>query len=162
MGSYPWGPHGPQSGPNQVTPNPTPAYVPPPPAPTYYPPSPAPNYYGGPVNTGPAQSTGCVPTGPRKKHYLLAVILALMFGPLGLFYASRKGALVLLFLLFAVPTTLAAMGSYPFVSPSHPMRVIQYDLVMNRMYSTCVFFCVIWSVIGVYRRNAWVKAQGAK
>jgi len=156
MGSYPWGPHGPQSGPNQVPPNPTPAYVPPPAAPTYYPQSPAPAYY-----SGPAQNTTYVPTGPRKKHYVLAIILALLLGPLGLLYASKKGALILLVLLFALPITLAAMGSYPFVPPSHPLRVLQYDFVMDRMYSICVFFSVIWSTVGVYRRNAWVKAQDA-
>lgn len=154
MGSYPWGPHGPQSGPNQVTPNPTPAYEPPPAAPTYYPPpqsfgpSQAPSYSGGA-----AQSTGYVATGPRKKSYVLAVILALLFGPLGLLYASKKGALVMLALLFAVPITLAAMGTYRFVPASEPWRVIQHDAVMNGMYSSCLFFCVIWSVLGVYRRN---------
>lgn len=98
MGSYPWGPHGPQSGPNQVTPNPTPSYVPPPAAPTYYPQTQAQRYYGEA-----AQNTGYagVATGPRKKHYVLA-----------------------------------AMGAYSFVPPSHPIRVIQYDVVMNRMYSS--------------------------
>ena len=158
MGSYPWGPHGPQSGPNQVTPNPTPAWVPPPATPANYPQSPVRTYSGG--SGGPAQNTVFVASGPRKKNYVLAVILALLFGPLGLLYASKKGALILLVLLFAVPITLAAMGAYPFIPPSHAVRVIQYDFVMNRMYSICVFFCVIWSVVGVYRRNAWVKAQG--
>jgi hypothetical protein len=154
MGSYPWGPHGPQSTPNQVTPNPTPAYVPPPAAPTYYPPAqqsygqPSGAYYGGA-----AQSTGYAPAGPRKKSYVLALILTLLFGPLGLLYASKKGALVMLMLLFAVPITLAAMGTYRFVPASEPWRVIQYDRVMNGMYSSCLFFCLIWAVIGVYRRN---------
>jgi hypothetical protein len=150
MGSYPWGPHGPQSGPNQVTPNPTPSYVPPPAAPTYYPQPQAPAYYGGA-----AQNTGYVgvASGPRKKHYVLAAILALLFGPLGLLYASKKGALIALVLLFGVPITLAAMGAYPFVPPSHPIRVIQYDVVMNRMYSSCLLLCLIWSVAGVYRHN---------
>jgi len=166
MGSYPWGPHGPQSGPNQVTPNPTPAYVPPPPAPAYYPPSPAPTYYpqsSGSYN-GATQSAGYGSgyTGPRKKSYVLAFILALLFGPLGLFYASKKGALIMLVLLFVVPITLAAMGAYPFVSPSNPLRVIQYDRVMNPMYSSCLFFCVIWSVAGVLRHNRWVKKQAAE
>src|SRR5579884_3940290 len=105
MGSYPWGPHGPQSGPNQVTPNPTPAWVPPPPGPSYTAQPHAASYSGGAV-----QSSGYVaPSGPRKKHYVVAVLLALLFAPLGLLYASKKGALVLLILLFAVPIALAAM-----------------------------------------------------
>lgn len=151
MGSYPWGPHGPRSGPNQVTPNPTPAWVPPPAAPTY---NPQPQSYGhAPSSYGGGQSTGYVATGPRKKSYVLALILAALFGPLGLFYASKKGVLIILALLFAVPVTLAAMGAYRFVPANAPWQVIQYDRVMNGMYSICVFCCLIWSVIGVWRRN---------
>ena len=87
MGSYPWGPHGPQSGPNQVTSNPTPAYVPPPAAPSW-----TPTVQGGGYGGGPVANTGYVatPSGPRKKHYVLAVILAAIFEPVGLFYASKK------------------------------------------------------------------------
>jgi hypothetical protein len=154
MGNYPWGPHGPQSGPNQVTPNPTPAYVPPPPAPTYAPRIAAPTYANGT-----AQNAAPVAWGPRKKSYIFAVILALLFGPLGLFYGSKKGALMLLFLLFAVPVALAAMGAYPFVAPSHAFRALAFDSVMNPIYRVCAFCSVIWTVFGVYRHNAWVKAQ---
>ena len=148
MGSYPWGPHGPQSGPNEVTPNPTPAWVPPPESPAYYQQSPQPAYYGGA-----GQNTGYVASGPRKKSYVLALILTLLFGPFGLLYASKKGALVMLALLFAVPISLAAMGAYRLVPTAAPWRVIQYDFVMNRMYSMCVFFCLLWSAGGVYRHN---------
>src|SRR5690349_10949457 len=109
MGTFPWGPNGPETGPNEVTPNPTPSYVPPPPTPSYEPPASSwgapvsgPAYYGGNSvpYTGPVYSG---PIKPRRKHYFLALFLTFLFGPLGLFYASKKGALAVLFLLVAVP-----------------------------------------------------------
>jgi hypothetical protein len=160
MGSFPWGPHGPQSGPNEVTPNPTPAYVPPASTPEYYAPPPSnPVYYGGgPVQySGPVQYTG--PIRPRRKGYITALILTFLFGPLGLFYATKKGALAMLFLLVAVPVALGVVGVLPGGSPSHPFAILDHSSVMDRMWSIAVVFSMLWSVLAVNRYNAAVKAR---
>ena len=159
MGSnyYPWGPHGPQGGPNQVTPNPTPAYVPPPmPQPVSYG-TPAPATYSG-GGGGTVGYQGTYTYTPRPKHYWLALFLSLVFGPLGLFYASKKGALILLVLLFAVPYSLATLGAWPGTFHRHPLLILQHDAVMNRMWSICVFLSVVWSMFGVRRYNKALKA----
>jgi hypothetical protein len=161
MGNYPWGPHGPQSGPNEVTPNPTPSYVPPPPAPTYYPPASAPasSYGGGTTsNSGSGYSTA-IPSGPSLKHYWLALVLTMFFGPLGLFYASKKGALIVLFLLFAVPIGLSMAGMLPWGSPDHPFAILDHNSVMDVMWSRSVALSMIWSVVAVRRKNAKIKAS---
>jgi hypothetical protein len=161
MGTYPWGPHGPQSGPNEVTPNPTPAYVPPPassdwgaPAPTY---SPSPSYGGG------GYSGGGVATysGPRRKSYIFAVMWTAILGPFGMFYYTMKGALIMLLFLFGVPIALTALGHAPgFYEAGDPISIIGNEAVMNRMWSTVLPFCVIWGVIAVRRHNK--KAKAAK
>lgn len=155
-GNYPWGPHGPQSGPNQVTPNPTPAWVPPPSAPSG-------GSWGVPAR-GPSGGGGSVGTGypitftPRPKRYWLALILAAIFGPLGLFYASKKGALLLLVLLFAVPYTLAALGGWHGAFRRHPLYVLGNDGVMDGMWRLFVVASLVWSVFGVHRYNKKFKA----
>jgi len=162
MGNYPWGPHGPQTGPNEVTPNPTPAYVPPP-MPEYVAPAPsygAPASYGG----GPVQYAGPIeqymgPVKPRPKGYIIALILTFLFGPLGLFYATKKGALAMLLFLVGVPVGLSAMGALPFGSASHPFAVLDHSSVMDGMWSLSVILSMFWAVIAVNRRNAGLKVR---
>lgn len=163
MGDYPWGPHGPQSGPNQVTPNPTPAYVPPPSTPDYFTPAYAPPstpaYYPAP---GPVSYSAGAYQGPikrRAKHYFVALILTFLFGPLGLFYATKKGALTMLLLLVAVPVVLGMVGVLPGGSPNHPFSILDHSSVMDRMWSISVVFSMLWSMIGVNRYNAALKAR---
>lgn len=154
--SYPWGPHGPQSGPNQVTPNPTPAWVPPPPMAS---PGPfVPQASGPSASAGGASTSYPINYAPRPKHYWLALILAAIFGPLGLFYASKKGALLLLVLLFAVPYTLASMGVWP-VFHRHPLDVLGNDRVMDGMWRLCVLASLVWCVFGVRRYNKQFQAE---
>jgi hypothetical protein len=161
--SYPWGPHGPQSGPNEVTPNPTPAYVPPAHdagaydaynAGSYAPPA---TYSGG---TRASTGGGYAPTTytPRPKSHVVAMILSFLFGPFGLFYASKKGALVMLLLLFGVPVALAMQGAWGPAFHRHPLEILGHDAVMNRMWSVAVFFSVVWSVIGVRSYNKKLQA----
>lgn len=64
----------------------------------------------------------------------------------------------MLFLLFAVPIGLGMIGFYPVAVGRNPLIVLQYDSIMNPIYSICVFFSVIWSVVGVYRHNAALRA----
>ncbi len=163
MSSSPWGPHGPQSNPYEVTPNPTPSYVPPPPDPTpAYVPS-APAQYYAPSSYAPQGSNqvnyASVGSKPRRKGYIVALILTFLFGPLGLFYATKKGALILLFLLFAVPITLSVIGGLPGGSPTHPFAILDHDSIMQPIWSLCAFVSMVWSVIAVNRYNAALKAK---
>jgi hypothetical protein len=151
MGSYPWGPHGPQTGPNEVTPNPTPAYVPPP-MPSYDAPMPGPLSYGGG-----AQYSG--PVQPRSKGYFAALILTFFFGPLGLFYATKKGALAMLLFLVGVPVVLSNIGVLPFGSAQHPFAVLDHSSVMDGMWKISVVFSMIWAVMAVNRYNARLNAN---
>jgi len=152
MGNYPWGPHGPQSGPNEVTPNPTPAYVPPP-MPSYDAPA-----HGSP---GPVAGGGGFVgySGPRRKGYVVALILTFLFGPLGLFYASRKAALAMLLFLVGVPVLLSVIGVLPFGSVSHPLAALDHSSVMDGMWKVSVVFSMVWAVVAVNRYNAGIKAS---
>jgi len=152
MGSYPWGPHGPQSGPNQVTPNPTPAWVPPP----------APSGGGGwaPVHSagggGAAQAYSGGTAGtytPRKKSYLLGVILPALFGPFGLMYVTFRGMLLMLGLMLGTPYMLARMGTYGPAFSRVPLNIIGRDAVMNKWWTLAAMISVVWCVIGVWRHN---------
>jgi hypothetical protein len=162
MGNYPWGPHGPQTGPNEVTPNPTPAYVPPPdPTPAYYP-APAPSYGApaqGPVASGGGSLAYRGPIRPRPKGYFVALLLTFLFGPLGLFYATKKGALAMLLFLVGVPVALSAMGVLPFGSASHPFAVLDHGSVMDPMWKISAILSMLWAVIAVNRRNAGMQAS---
>jgi hypothetical protein len=116
-----------------VTPNPTPAYVPPPSSGGWEAPAPTPSYGGGYSGGGPATYSG--PTKARKKSYVLALILTAVFGPLGLFYASKKGALVMLLFLFGYPIMLTTLGHAPGVyEAGNPISIIGNDAVMNGMW----------------------------
>ena len=154
MGSYPWGPHGPQSGPNQVTPNPTPAWVPPP-APSggsWSPP--APSYGGG--GGGAAPNYGGVAAGGyvrRKKSYILGVILPALFGPFGLMYVTFRGALLMVGLMLATPYMLARMGAYGPAFQRMPLNIIGREAVMNGWWTLAAMISLVWCVIGVWRHN---------
>jgi len=165
MGNYPWGPHGPQTGPNEVTPNPTPAYVPPPmpeyvAPPTYVPQTP---YYGAPAAGAVSYGGGSVgfagPIRPRPKGYVVALILTFLFGPLGLFYSTKKGALAMLVFLVGVPVGLSAIGPLPFGSASHPFAVLDHSSVMDGMWSLSVILSMFWAAIAVNRHNAELEAH---
>jgi len=107
---------------------------------------------GGAVNTN---YTYTFKRGP--KHYWLGLILAAIFGPLGLFYASKKGALLLLVLLFAVPYTLATLGGWHGAFLRHPLNVLGNDRVMDGMWRLCVLGSLVWCVFGVRRYNKQFK-----
>jgi hypothetical protein len=110
---------------------------------------------GGGANAGGTVAT--VAWTPRPKNYLLAVILSFFFGPFGLFYASKKGSLVLLILLFGVPYTLASLGAYGPAFHRQPLEIIGRDAVMNRFWVLAVMISLAWSVVGVMRYNKQFK-----
>ena len=156
--NYPWGPHGPQAGPNQVTPNPTPAYVPPPaPSGGSWAPAPSVPYSGGGGGNYAGSGTAAGTYTPRPKSYVLALILGAVFGPFGLLYVSARGALLLLLLLGGVPVTLAKLGAYGPALHRFPLEVLGRDAVMNPMWRLCVMASLVWAVIGVWRHNRRLK-----
>ncbi len=64
----------------------------------------------------------------------------------------------MLILLFAVPIGLGMIGFCPVAVGRNPLIVLQYDSIMKLICSICAFFSVIWSVVGVYRHNAALRA----
>jgi hypothetical protein len=158
MGTYPWGPHGPQSGPNQVTPNPTPSYVPPSSGGgDYYAPTSSSPAYGGWYGGGAAAAY----SGPWRKSYILAIIFAVLFGPLGLFYTSKKGALIMLLFLIGVPVGLNAFMQYSNGSVISPFGILEHSVVMDPMLRITGGICVIWTVVAARRFNKALKASKA-
>jgi hypothetical protein len=157
MGTYPWGPHGPQSGPNQVTPNPTPAYVPP-----AWPSAPAPfPSYGGQPAYGGGGGGGYVGTGgPRGKSYLLAILLSMFFGPFGLLYASKKVAVVMLLAVFGLTLSQVLLAPAAMIRASG--GVIDFmanNALLDQMWSFAIFCSVIVSIFGVMRYNRALKKK---
>lgn len=152
MNTYPWGPHGPQSSPHQVTPNPTPAYVPPP-MPTYQAPastnsgtSYGSGGYSGGTTTGAVVGFG----GPARKSYVIAVILAGIFGPLGLLYSNAKPAKLLLLLVAANTAWQVFTTSTPVIERAGGyLSFIGDSSSMATLWSLVTFLSVILSVVGV-------------
>ena len=163
MGTYPWGPHGPQSGPNEVTPNPTPAYVPPASTPDW---SSGSNWGTPTTGSGGGYQqpvyTGAVPaySGPPLKSYFIAFLLTVIFGALGLFYASKKGAIIMLVFLVLFPFALTTVGAAPGVYVAgQPWTILKNDNVMASMWSLCTFLSVIWSIFAVRSFNKASRAN---
>jgi hypothetical protein len=153
-GYYPWGPHGPQSSPTEVTPNPTSAYVPPPEAPSYSDPvsysGGGGGYSGGSATGGGYAGSAAGYSGPPRKSYAVAVVLSAIFGPLGLFYANAKAAKILLALVaanvvwqvFSTPLLVInrAGGFLSFIGSSE---------ALSWAWSLATFASVVLSVLGV-------------
>jgi hypothetical protein len=158
MGTYPWGPHGPQSGPNQVTPNPTPAYVPPASSGWDAPATSSSPAYGGGYSGSGGGFAGY--SGPYRKSYILAIILTCLFGPLGLFYASKKGGLIMLLFLLGVPIGLNELGKFHYgYAMGDPFSILERSVVMDPMLKITVVFSLIWAVIAVRKYNKALKAR---
>jgi hypothetical protein len=159
MGTYPWGPHGPQSGAHEVTPNPTPAYVPPPsdfggdsswgtPAPTYS----GGGGGGGPVHAGPAAP-------PRPRSYIVAVFWTLLCGPFALLFYSIPGMLLVLMLMLGYPVALIKLGHPPgYYEPDLPVSIWGNEAVMSPLWWKAVAVSMVWAVVVVVRYNREIKS----
>jgi hypothetical protein len=84
---------------------------------------------------------------PRSKTIVIAVILALVFGPFGVAYTSFIGAVV----LFGV-TALAGIAT-------GGVRALDNDAIMVPIWRVMVVVSVIWTVIAARRFNAREKAR---
>lgn len=112
--------------------------------------------YGPPAYAGaPAGSYAGTPTGPyirHKRSMILAVVLATVFGPLGLFYVN-------------ILNGIAAMVIVPVV-----VRALAFTIAlgsgggMNTVYlvAVAIMWCITvpWSIVGVKIRNGRIdRAQ---
>jgi hypothetical protein len=97
----------------------------------------------GPVPNMPANSA--VAWGPPlifPKKVWVAVVLCLLFGPLGLFYATKKGALILIGILLAVPMVTHSLDNGPFMG-----LWLEGSMVVS----------LIWSVVAVKLHNGRIR-----
>ena len=112
--------------------------------------------YVGPAATAPASTaTYAGYGGARKfrKSSILAVVLAFLFGPLGLFYASKKSALLLLAFLLGPhravqPRCCAWRGARQSIIGARQLRGDEPDVVAFR------FLSIVWSVMAVRIHDA--------
>ena len=151
MNTYPWGPHGPQSSPHQVTPNPTQSYVPPPAAPAYYPVA---SGGGGGHTGGYAGGTGGGAVGgyagPPRKSYVMAVILSGLFGPFGLLYANAKAAKILLLIVAAnVAFHVMSAPDAAIVRAGGLLSFIGGNNALDAAWSLATLCSVVLAVLGV-------------
>ena len=89
------------------------------------------------------------PQVPQPKNMVKAVLLALVFGPFGLMYASRIGALVM-FGLTALAGFVRGGG----------IGGLDNDDVMGPLWKFAVAGCVAWAVIATRAFNARLKNPG--
>ena len=105
-----------------------------------WPAAPAPSYGGG----GGSYSYSPVAVDPRKS-LKVAIVLAIVLGPLGLFYVSFLNGVAALFLVVPVARQMAFAAAFALGG--------RVDLVLLAVLSTwCI--TVPWAVIGVRWRNA--------
>ncbi|TAL27981.1 MAG: hypothetical protein EPN97_15630 [Alphaproteobacteria bacterium] len=108
----------------------------------------APTYSGGGGG-----NTACISLPPvaRSKSMVLSVILAMLFGPIGLLYASRKGAAVVAALM--VGAGLVQGGS---------LHALLDDAVMNPIWVVARIISIVWAAGAVIAYNRREKEVFAK
>jgi hypothetical protein len=84
----------------------------------------------------------------RPKSLVKAVLLALIFGPIGLAYASRRGALV----IFGLLVLAGAL--------SGGMRGLDNESVMGPLWQIAAVASVAWAVIATRAFNARLENPG--
>jgi hypothetical protein len=137
--------HAPQHAPDHALKNPTPqgSWGG---APDWTAPTSAPPGYGG----------GAVPSGPTiqlRKSMVLAVVLATVLGPLGLFYVSFLNGVAALIVL---PPVVRALAGAIASSVGGDM-----DTVRNVAIPILWCFTIPWSIIGVRWRNRKIERSNA-
>src|SRR5262249_19595902 len=87
-----------------------------------------------------------IPPRPQRKGIITGFLLTAVFGPLGLFYASKKGAVVLLLALCFIPFLV----NHPLSSGSRPELLLAQQIeAMRVLWPISVVPSVIWSVVAV-------------
>lgn len=98
----------------------------------------------GPVSSTASYAGACVPARRLPKSLIAALVLPLLFGPLGLFYASMKGALIVIGLLLAGPMITGTVDNASVMAPA---------------LAFSYFVSIAWSVISVIAHNRSVSAH---
>lgn len=78
----------------------------------------------------------------------IAILLTLLFGPIGLFYASVAGGIILTFVVPAVLITLIFFGAF------QSDELLVTSLILT--FAIAIFYwliCIIWAVIAVQDYN---------
>lgn len=91
----------------------------------------------------------------------ISLLLTLLFGPLGLLYATVKGALIV---MFAVPAGFALVGTLlaGVSSAAHPGGPIVVLLTfIPLMFVTMWVLSIVWSITAVNAYNKALLARGA-
>jgi hypothetical protein len=134
--------HAPQHAPDHALKNPTPQ-----------------GFSGGatdwtaPASAPPGYGGGAVPTVQLRKIMVLAVVLATVLGPLGLFYVSFLNGVAALIVL---PPVVRALAGAIASSVGGTM-----DTVRNVAIPILWCFTIPWSIIGVRRRNRKIDKSNA-
>jgi hypothetical protein len=84
----------------------------------------------------------------RPRGMLFGIVLALIFGPFGLIYASWTGALVL--------TGLTAAAGY---ITGGGMAALDSDTIMQPIWRLAVVASVIWMIVAIRTHNARLRSQ---
>ena len=141
---YPWGPHGPRSDHPNVIPNPTPVDT----VPKFEAWQPTvPSLGGG----GSYSGSTALPRNPGKS-VLMGILLTAIFGPLGLFYASKKGALAMLVAWFGLSMLMSLPGS-PAAQPGAPSPALWIEVAFQVLWPLAAAGSVVLSVVAVIAHN---------
>ena len=108
--------------------------------------------------------------GPQPKGLIRGLLYSAVFGPLGLFYGSKKGAMLILVALFAIPAfvnsqSMAGAGT----AGSSSLLVFEIEGV-RALWPISVLCSVVWSILAISSHNRraararmeWVQYQAAK
>lgn len=100
-----------------------------------------------------------------EKNWGISVLLTLCFGPLGLFYATKKGALLMLITSFII--LIIHMGINTFVIKNilygGPADYLRYLSDLNVFVLLFIYLtCTVWGIIAVGRYNQLLLTESEK
>ena len=101
-----------------------------------------------------------IPTRPLKS-LVASILLTLLFGPIGLFYASIIGGLVMTFL---VPLILAVFTIFSVDNTTTDTLYDSYVIIGSSWIIFLILYwpiCILWGVISVNKYNAKIHSETA-
>ena len=131
------------------------------------PPPPGTPTASGPMHSGPAVQPY---EGPQPKGLVRSLLLSGVFGPVGLFYASKKGAMLILLALLAIP---AFVNSHTMVggstAGSSSLLVLEIEGV-RALWPISILCSLVWSIAAIRIHNnkvsraklEWLQNQASK
>jgi hypothetical protein len=83
----------------------------------------------------------------------MGILLTALFGPLGLFYASKKGALAMLAAWFGLSMLMSLPGAGSASQPGVPFVALWMEVAFQVLWPLAALGSIIWSVIAVLGHN---------